>query len=101
MRLRAGLSALQRADPGRAMRVRRRAREYVTAAALHYPGDPSTGELHDEDSLPASLDQMPCPALDPATGWCDLYAARPVTCRTFGPTTRMGEDAVAACELCY
>jgi len=43
----------------------------------------------------------PCPALDPATGLCDLYDARPITCRTFGPAVRWGSEAVGACELCY
>ncbi|HET9165177.1 MAG TPA: YkgJ family cysteine cluster protein [Candidatus Angelobacter sp.] len=44
----------------------------------------------------------PCPALDPATGACDLYAARPMTCRTFGPPVRSGpEEGLAVCELCY
>ena len=29
-----------------------------------------------------------CPALDPATGRCDVYAWRPMTCRVFGPPVR-------------
>jgi Fe-S-cluster containining protein len=44
--------------------------------------------------------------LDPATGTCDLYAARPMPCRTFGPP--MPNDAsgpdqtgLAVCELCF
>jgi len=44
-------------------------------------------------------DDEPCPALDPDTGTCDLYAARPLTCRTFGPAIRWGGDAVGICEL--
>jgi Fe-S-cluster containining protein len=39
--------------------------------------------------------------LDPETGTCDLYAARPVTCRVFGPPVRWGGDAVGVCELCF
>lgn len=48
-------------------------------------------------------DNAPCPALDPETRECDLYAWRPVTCRVFGPATRSAEDpsAIGACELCY
>ena len=46
-------------------------------------------------------DDEPCPALDPKTGACDLYAARPITCRTFGPPVRFGSDSVGVCELCY
>jgi Fe-S-cluster containining protein len=41
-----------------------------------------------------------CPALDPATGRCDVYAWRPMTCRVFGPPIRMGDGAALAhCEL--
>jgi Fe-S-cluster containining protein len=36
-----------------------------------------------------------------ATGTCDLYAARPITCRIFGPPVRWGSDAVGLCELCF
>jgi Fe-S-cluster containining protein len=101
LRLRQGMSGLQAADPVRAGRVRARVAAYLAAVAPHYPGDPVTGELWDEDSLPAFMDEVPCPALDHDSGLCDLYAARPVTCRTFGPVTRIGEGEFAACELCY
>lgn len=101
LRLHKGLSALASADPLRAERVRRRAADYVAAITPHYPGDPHSGELWDEDKLPPAMDDLPCPALDPDTGRCDLYEARPITCRTFGPVTRAGEDTFAACELCY
>ncbi|MFZ0664069.1 MAG: YkgJ family cysteine cluster protein, partial [Acidobacteriaceae bacterium] len=40
----------------------------------------------------------PCPALNPVTGACDLYAARPVTCRVFGPPIRT-EDGIGVCDL--
>ena len=39
--------------------------------------------------------------LDPATGTCDLYAARPVQCRTFGPPMRDEDDHLTVCELCF
>lgn len=39
--------------------------------------------------------------LDPRTGACDLYSARPVLCRTFGPPMRDEDGNLAACELCY
>ena len=39
--------------------------------------------------------------VDPETGGCDLYAARPMTCRTFGPPVRCGPEAVGVCELCF
>jgi Fe-S-cluster containining protein len=101
LRLRRGLLTLEAADPAGANRVRERSAQYTAAIAPEYPGDPVTGELLDEDSLPARMDDTPCPALDPDTGLCDLYAARPVTCRTFGPVTRAGEAVLGACELCY
>ncbi len=78
-----------------------RAAEYVRATSSIYPGDAATGELFDEDRLPDAMDELPCPALDPSTGRCDLYSSRPITCRTFGPVTRVEGGAFAACELCY
>ena len=79
-RLRQGLAELRDADPGRAARVAERARKAV--------------------SVPESEDD-PCPALDPEDGTCDLYAARPLTCRTFGPALRWNSEAIGVCELCF
>jgi Fe-S-cluster containining protein len=90
LRLRDGLAMLDRTDPARAARVRLRAAEYVSAIVTL-----------DEDGLPDSMDDVACPALDAETGLCDLYAARPMICRSFGPVTRTGEGMLAACELCY
>lgn len=46
-----------------------------------------------------------CPALDPATGGCNVYAWRPMTCRVFGPPVRSvgetGEEGLGHCELCF
>jgi Fe-S-cluster containining protein len=39
--------------------------------------------------------------LDPETGTCDLYAARPITCRTFGPAMQYQGTALGVCELCF
>ncbi len=104
-RLRQGLAGLEAADPGRAARVRERARQAVARIAGDFPGDPSTGLLDEgegvEDRFPDQMDDDPCPALDPETGTCDLYAARPITCRAFGPPVRCGSDAVGVCELCF
>ncbi len=101
LRLREGLAALAGIDPARAEAVRARAAGYVAATAPVYPGNSATGELWDEERLPPSMDDLPCPALDPDTGCCDLYAARPITCRTFGPVTHVGDETLGACELCY
>ena len=37
----------------------------------------------------------------PRRGTCDLYGARPVLCRTFGPPVRNDEGGLAICELCF
>jgi len=101
LRLRKGLANLQALDPARAGRVKSRSAAYVAMIAPEYPGNTTSGELFDEDLLPPSIDELPCPALDPDTGTCDLYESRPVTCRTFGPVTYTGDETLAACELCY
>jgi Fe-S-cluster containining protein len=102
-RLRQGLADLDTADPARAARVRERARSAVENMAGDFPGDLATGILGEdeisEERFDALADEEPCPALDPATGMCDLYAARPITCRTFGPAIRLGADALGVCEL--
>jgi Fe-S-cluster containining protein len=104
-RLRAGLANLEAHDPERAARVRERARKAVEAMIGEFPGDPATGILDEDEAADerfATLrDEDPCPALDPAAGTCDLYSARPVTCRIFGPPVRNGSEALGVCELCF
>jgi Fe-S-cluster containining protein len=104
-RLRQGLTELEGHDPERAARVRERARDAVVRLSPDFPGDPATGILADGDDAEERFadfaDDEPCPALDPATGLCDLYEARPITCRTFGPPVRCGSDAIGVCELCF
>lgn len=97
IRLRKGLAALGSREPQRAMRVRQRALAYLERMEREYPDDPVGSVLALEEALADAL----CPALDPETGTCDLYAARPITCRTFGPAVRLGEESLAICELCY
>src|SRR5262249_20241389 len=106
MRLRQGLTDLETADPARASRVRQRARDSVSRLAASFPGDPNTGIIGEDAASEARFEEFaddePCPALDPATGFCDLYQARPTTCRTFGPPVRSGpEGGLGVCELCY
>lgn len=101
-RLRTGLTALGSTDPQRAAAVRERARQSIARLTPAFPGDPQTGIL-DPDRVDAFEDfanEEPCPALDPATGLCDLYAARPLTCRTFGPPLPTPEG-LGVCELCF
>lgn len=104
-RLRQGLAALEASDPERAAAVRERARASLRRIAPDFPGDPATGVLDEgevaEERFATFADDEPCPALDPANGLCDLYAARPMTCRTFGPPVRCGAEAVGVCELCF
>lgn len=101
-RLRAGLSALDASDPARATAVRSRAEASVARLSPDFPGDPVTGALDEAraDRLDDFANDEPCPALDPATGRCDLYAARPMTCRVFGPPLPV-EDGLGVCELCF
>jgi Fe-S-cluster containining protein len=70
-----------------------------------FPGNAATGVLdEDEDAeerFAAFADEEPCPALDTETLTCDLYDARPVTCRIFGPAVRSGGDVLGVCELNY
>jgi len=81
-RLRRGLAELGTREPDRAARVRQRVREAVARQA----------PMADDD---------PCAALDPKTGTCDLYAARPITCRAFGPPVRSESGDLGVCELCF
>jgi Fe-S-cluster containining protein len=96
-RLRNGLAGLSASEPARAARVRKRAEDYVARLESEYPGN-TVARLLEEDDV---AEQEPCPALDPETGGCDLYAARPITCRTFGPPVRFGDSDLGICELCF
>ena len=93
------------ADAATADRIRQRVAQSIQELAFDFPGDPTTGILReDEDSLQAFeefANEAACPVLDPATGTCDLYAHRPMTCRTFGPPVRVEEGGYGICELCF
>ena len=109
VRLQRGLADLERTDPQRARRIRKRARASIQRLAPEFPGDAETGVLDvavfdegseaDQHFAEFSNDE-PCPVLDPETGLCDLYDARPMTCRTFGPPVR-AEGGLGVCELCF
>lgn len=103
-RLRAGLALLAERDPERAAAVLARAQRLLPALRLGFPGDPANGRLHDGDDADEYFSRhaaVPCPALDPATGRCDLYTHRPLSCRTFGPPVRIGEADLPPCRLCF
>jgi Fe-S-cluster containining protein len=98
-RLREGLAALESEYPAKAAAVRHRAAESVQRLRPGFPGDPVTGQLDESDPRYEDFaNDEPCPVLDPVTGACNLYAARPVTCRVFGPPVR-SEDGIGVCEL--
>ena len=103
-RLQQGLEELARTEPERAQSIRERARRSVERLSPGFPGDPQTGLLDPSEEAEARFEDFandePCAALDPATGLCDLYLYRPVTCRVFGPPVR-SEQGLGVCELCY
>jgi Fe-S-cluster containining protein len=104
LRLQHGLAELDVTDPARAQQIRNRASASIARLARDFPGDPSTGILDESETAEALFEQFandePCPVLDLETGMCDLYAARPMTCRVFGPPVQ-SEGGLGVCELCY
>ena len=104
-RLRSALDDLEARDSARALAIRSRALAQISRLRPHLPGDPTTGALGPDNAaweafadLPEA--EAPCPVLDPATGRCELYEGRPLTCRIFGPPV-MNENGIGICELCY
>ena len=104
LRLQSGLLDLEKTDPERAARIRLRARDSMQRLAGEFPGNAKTGVLDEgpeaEEAFAGFANDEVCPVLDPETGLCDLYEARPMTCRTFGPPVR-SEGGLGVCELCY
>jgi Fe-S-cluster containining protein len=104
VRLQQGLARLETTDPRRAGRIRERARTSVGRLSAEFPGNAKTGVLDEgqeaEERFAEFANDEVCPVLDPRTGLCDLYDARPMTCRTFGPPVR-AEGGLGVCELCF
>ena len=104
VRLKHGLAELETTDAQRSNRIRLRARESIRRLSPEFPGNVNTGVLDDspeaEKRFAEFANDEVCPVLDPKTGLCDLYDARPMTCRTFGPPVR-SEDGLGVCELCF
>jgi Fe-S-cluster containining protein len=104
LRLRYGLTTLERADPERARKIRMRARDSMSRLGAEFPGNLKTGILADDEVSRERFEEFGneevCPALSPTTGECELYASRPMTCRVFGPPVRT-EEGLGVCELCY
>jgi Fe-S-cluster containining protein len=82
-----------------------RARAARRALVRGFPGDPATGRLSEDqaarDAFLERHETQPCPALDPRTGACELYAARPLTCRTYGLPVRIDREDLPPCRLCF
>jgi Fe-S-cluster containining protein len=104
MRLQKGFDDLEKISPAHAARMRERAHDAVMRLLPEFPGDPISGVLDEGDEFQQRFSDFandePCPALDPATGLCELYESRPMTCRVFGPPVR-SEDGLGVCELCF
>jgi len=96
IRLQRGLAELVGTDSERAARVQERAHRAVERISREFPNDTISSILASNFA-----DEEPCPALDPETNTCDLYGSRPITCRTFGPPVRCGDESVGVCELCF
>jgi Fe-S-cluster containining protein len=101
--------ALAIAEPGLKARIESRIEQARTHLLPFFPGNPEMGVLSDDEQaielFEAWAHADPCPILDPATQTCDLYAARPILCRTFGPPIRNDpadlEAGLSICELCF
>jgi Fe-S-cluster containining protein len=104
LRLRAGMETLRETNPELAADLAHRADMWIVENGPGFPGNLETGVLgntaEERERFESFANDVPCPALDPATGRCDVYAWRPMTCRIFGPPVRMGDGAALAhCEL--
>ncbi len=99
------MDELRATDLAKAAEVEQRAQVWIEQWAAEFPGDSETGVLGtsnaDEEAFEEFANEAACPALDPETGRCDVYAWRPITCRVFGPPVRQESGALACCELCF
>jgi hypothetical protein len=103
------MAALHAADPSRAWAIEDRARNWIAQYRADFPGDAKTGLLgasdEDRERFQEFANHAACPALDLASGRCDVYEWRPMTCRVFGPPIRMAgaddAEALGHCELCF
>jgi len=110
LRLRAAMGEMAAAEPARAGAIAARAKQYWEEFAPTFPGNRESGVLNSTEEAREAFEdfanEAACPALDPHSGLCDLYAARPMTCRVFGPPVRARSsgasgEGLAVCELCF
>ena len=100
------MDILRPTEPVLAAQIEVRARAWVAEHGAEFPGDAETGLLGDskldQERFEDFANEAACPALDAATGRCDVYVWRPMTCRAFGPPVRVGDgEAMAHYELCF
>lgn len=104
-RLQRGMRELESRDADRARAVRRRAKQAVRRLARDFPGDPTTGlfegDENAEEAFCSRHGARRCPALDGATGRCDVYEWRPLACRSMGPPVCLGGVNLDACPYCF
>lgn len=104
-RLREGLAELRKHNPARAEAIVERARRQTAIYHAGFPGDPDAGRLGGDEGVEDLFFErhagVPCPVLDPATQTCDLYAHRPLSCRTYGPPVTFGGENLPPCRLCF
>jgi Fe-S-cluster containining protein len=110
LRLRTAMAEMAQTDPRRAETLAIRARLYLDEFSPSFPGNQQTGILDSSEEGQQAFEDFAndaaCPALDPESGLCEVYAARPMTCRVFGPPVRSqdpasGESGLSVCELCF
>ncbi len=106
LRLQAGMTVMRRENPALAFEVERRAFAWIRKHGPDFPGDAETGRIGDTEADRERFEEYAndaaCPALDQATGRCDVYEWRPMTCRVFGPPVRMDAgNELGHCELCF
>ena len=114
-RLRTGMESLRQTNPALAISIEARSQSWLAEYGPGFPGNLATGTLgtseSDQQAFEDFANDAPCPALNAATGLCDIYDFRPMTCRVFGPPVRVEPDdiesegsnntALACCELCF
>ena len=108
LRLRTAMTEMAISDPERAAAIAARASQYIEEFGADFPGDRATGILGVRDEDQAAFEDFandaPCPALNLENGLCEVYTARPMTCRVFGPPVRAAageEEGLSVCELCF
>jgi Fe-S-cluster containining protein len=104
-RLRRGLEDLASRDAWRASRLVRRARRAAAILGVDLPAGDGDELLSSDGASSEAFyrrhEALPCPVLDPETLRCELYAWRPVSCRTFGPPVRVEGVPLPPCRLCF